>query len=73
MGEENSKDKNRLFGKLVDKMNSGKKSGFKTGENSYKTSIFGENSEQKHNRMEQTTGRQEAGAFRQLFTQLMAN
>ena len=33
-------DENRLFGKLVDKMNSGKKTSQKTYEFSQKTSVF---------------------------------
>lgn len=33
-------DNNRLFGKLVDKMNSGKKSGLKALDSAKKTSVF---------------------------------
>jgi len=58
---------------LVDKIQSGKKPGMKGQENYHKTSAFIENSDTKYNRMEQTTGRNEGGVFRQLFTQVKNN
>lgn len=43
-------EENRLFGKLVDKLNSEKK-GFKSNESTHKTSVFAENSDNKQDRI----------------------
>ena len=39
-GDKNMQEVNRLFGKIVDKLNSEKKNGLKSNDNSQKTSFF---------------------------------
>lgn len=57
-------EENRLFGKLVDKLNSEKKG--LSNESSQKTSAFAENSDKKQNKIEQTG----QGTFKQMINQV---
>ena len=65
-------ENNKLFSKLVDKMTSGKKPAFRGQENTYKTSVFADNSEGRPNKMEPNSVKPEGGVFRQLFNQVNA-
>ena len=65
-------DNNRLFGKLVDKMNSGKKTGYKAFDSARKTSVFAENSDSKYYRMEESNKPEGGGVFRQLYQHISA-